>query len=63
MTICTIDVHARDVVAKLISQKASVLLEADLPMFPESGIYCQGDSEKLIVFQKFQLVPRSYWLH
>lgn len=63
MTICTIDVHARDVVAKLISQKASVPLEADLSMFPESGIYCQGDSEKLIVFQKFQLVPRSYWLH
>jgi len=27
MTICTIDVHARDVVAKMISQKVSVLLQ------------------------------------
>lgn len=50
MTICTIDVHARDVVAKLISQKASVLLCS------ESGIYCLGGFKKFIVFQKFPLV-------
>lgn len=49
MTVCTIDVHARDVVAKLISQKASVSLEGDLPLFPGSGIYCQGRSEVIWV--------------
>lgn len=49
MTICTIDVHARDVVAKLISQKASVPLEGDLLLIPESGIYCQGRSEVIWV--------------
>jgi hypothetical protein len=48
MTICTIDVHARDVVAKLISQKASALLCS------ESGIYFQGGFKKFIVFQKSQ---------
>lgn len=62
MTICTIDVHARDVVAKLIAQKASVLAKADLPLFSESAVCCQGGLEQFLVFQRFLLALGGWWV-
>lgn len=40
MTVCTVDVHARDVVANLITQK--VTLKKDINMLNEAS-YKQGD--------------------
>ena len=51
MTVCTIDVHARDVVAKLISQKASCRDFMYLLLFTKRGVFVKNISEKAIFFK------------
>lgn len=56
MTICTIDVHARDVVAKLISQKASCGDFMYFLVFTKSGVFVKNISEKAIFFKLVFLI-------
>lgn len=59
MTVCTIDVHARDVVAKLISQKASCRDFMYLLLFTKRGVFVKNISEKAIFFLKLVFLISS----
>lgn len=56
MTVCTIDVHARDVVAKLISQKASCRDFMYFLLFTKSGVFVKNISKKAIFFKLVFLI-------
>ena len=71
MTICTIDVHARDVVAKMIAQKVSPK-HAGMSLFVGSYTINDGIREKLITAQVWgshtlhwpeSWERGSWWLH